>query len=187
MMESRKLTLRLTNGKWATIQRMSVFNRLDFSYHLQQAYEVLAESANTPLVDLYVENDEFQYHCDQCLKLSHLDPNLLSDTQMIGLLFGSTDYPYGLLNQFNYDLEKVTSNAKAPSKPDTRGSILGKLWRSLGDLQIAIKVASELPVDVLEDALYQMKPEEERNKDKARETLKSLGIKDGVPTKPQAR
>ncbi len=171
---TKYLTLRLTDGRRVTIQRLSCYGRVDFAYHLGQCYELLEGYRDTPLVDLYCQNDQFKYHCDQCLTLNGLPPDKLSDTQLVGLLFSSSEAPYGVLNQFNYDLDKATAQAKAPSKPDTKGSLLGKLWKSLGDLQLALRVVQELPTDVLEDALYEMKPDTDKNKDKARATLERL-------------
>jgi len=170
----RQLTIRQTNGKWVTIQRLSVFDRLDFAYHLQSAYQYLSDSPDTAITEMYVTNDGFRYHCDTCLQLANLDAKYLSDTQFTGLLFASAEYPYGLLNQFNFPLDQSTKNAKSPTDPETKGSLLGKLWRSLGDLQLAIRIATELPTDVLEDALYEMKPAEDKNKDKARKYLERL-------------
>ena len=52
--------------------------------------------------------------------------------------------------------------------------IIGKLWRSLGDLNLALKLAESLPVDVLEEAMYELKPAEAKYIDKARELMNKI-------------
>lgn len=170
---SAYINLRLTNGTWLTLQRMSVFTRLDFAHHLKQAYELLTRDPSQSIRDLYVKDDEFRHHCDQCLELHSIPPKQVSDDQLIALLFGSSSHPLGVLNQFNFDLTESTSNAKAPQR-ETKGSILGKLFRATGDVVVALKMATELPVDVLEDMFSELKPEEEKYKELARGAISGL-------------
>lgn len=179
-MAPSQLTLRLTDGRWVTIQRLSVFDRIDFRYHLQQSYKLLDDYPDTPLVKIYEENDQLRYHVDTCLELCTIPPCRVSDTQLVSLLFATKRNPYGILNEFNFNLSEAASNTQSPGRPDTKGAILGRLWRSTGSLNTALKLCTQLPTDVLEDALYELKPEEEKNKDKAKEALKRMELKNGV-------
>ncbi len=170
-------TIRYNNGLYHTIQRMSIKGRMQFSYHLKEAYQVLSENPDSTIGDLYCQNDCFSYHCDKCLGLNNIDPTLISDVQFVSFLFGSDEYPYGFLNSINFNLAQTVDNAK-PSKSETYGSIIGRLWKSLGDLNLALKVAETIPVDVLEEAMYELKPTEAKFVDKAKEAMSKIrGIK----------
>jgi hypothetical protein len=166
-------TLRYTNGTYHTIQRMPIKGRMVFSYHLKEAYQILSKYPESDISSLYCENDKFSYHCDECLKINNINPELISDTQFITFLFGSKEYPYGLINSINFNLSQSLDNAR-PAKAETYGSIIGKLWRSLGDLSLALKLAETLPVDVLEEAMYELKPAEDKYIDKARELMNKI-------------
>lgn len=163
----------LVTGRWLTLPRMSVFNRLDFAHHLKQAYTILTTDPSKGIRELYVKDDRFKHHCDRCLELHFIPADDISDDQLIALLFGSQSHPLGVLNQFNFDLADSTSNAKAPER-ETKGSILGKLFRATGDVLVALKMAQELPVDVLEDMFAELKPVEEKNKERARDVISGL-------------
>jgi len=179
---SAYIDVRLTNGKWLTLQRMSVFTRLDFAHHLKQAYAILSNDPHRHIRDAYLKDDRFRHHCDQCLQLHNIPPDLISDDQFIALLFGSESHPLGVLNQFNFDLADSTANAKAPQR-ETKGSILGKLFRATGDVLVALKMANELPVDVLEDMFTELKPQEEKYKEQARHAIQGLGRVGSNPTR----
>lgn len=165
-------TLRYTNGEYATIQRMSILNREYFSYHIKEAYQVLSnQDDNTNLRNLYCQNDEFKYHCDECFKLNSLNPKLLSDDQFIALLFGNKEYPQGYLNHINFNLSEMLDNTR-PAKSQTYGSILGNLWKSLNDLNLALEVCETIPIDVLEDMFYELQPQEKKFINQAKEAMK---------------
>ena len=170
-------TIRYNNGLYQTIQRMSIKGRTKFSYHLKEAYQILSENPDAAIDNLYCQDDRFCYHCNECLRLNNIDPDLISDVQFKGFLFGSKEYPLGFLNSINFDLSQTVENAK-PAKSETYGSIVGKLWKSLGDLNLALKLADTIPVDVLEDAMYELKPQEAKFVDKAKEAMRKIqGIK----------
>lgn len=167
-------TIRYNNGTYHTIQRMSIIGRTHFTYHLKEAYQILKDSPpDSNIGDIYCEDDCFRYHCDQCLSLNGIDPGLVSDVQFVSLLFGCEEYPHGFLNTINFNLSQTLNNAK-PSKSETYGSIIGRLWKSFGDLNLAIKVAEKIPVDVLEDAMYELKPQEDKFVDKAKEAMSKM-------------
>lgn len=170
---SAYIDLRLINGTWLTLQRMSIFARLEFAHHLKNAYAELTATPEAQIRELYVRNDKFKYHCDRCLELNHIPADLISDDQFIALLFGSTSHPLGVLNQFNFDLTESSSNAKAPGT-ETKGSILGKLYRATGDVLVALHLANELPVDVLEGMFGELQPQEEKYKKEARREISRL-------------
>ena len=170
-------TIRYNNGLHHTIQRMSIKGRTEFRYHLKEAYQILSENPDAAIDNLYCQDDRFSYHCNECLKLNNIDPDLISDVQFKGFLFGSKEYPFGFLNSINFDLSQTVENAK-PAKSETYGSIIGKLWKSLGDLNLALKLAETIPVDVLEEAMYELKPQEAKFVDKAKEAMRKIqGIK----------
>ena len=167
---SAYIEVRLVTGKWLTLQRMAIFPRMEFAHHLKQAYRVLSDNKEQQIRELYAKNDEFRHHCDSCLRLHNIPPNELSDDQFIAFLFGSKSHPFGVLNQFNFDISDSTLNAKSPDV-ETKGSILGKLFRATGDVLVALKMAQEMPVDVLEGMFAELKPEEEKYKDLARNAI----------------
>lgn len=167
-------TIRYTTGLYHTIQRMSIKGRMLFSYHLKEAYQLLKDNDEIAISDLYCKNDCFTYHCDKCLSLNNIDPSIISDVQFTSFLFGSKKYPYGFLNHINFTLPQAIDNAKPP-KAETYGSIIGRLWKSLGDLNLALKMAESLPVDVLEEAMYELMPQEAKFVDKAKEAISKLG------------
>ena len=165
-------TFRYTNGEYVTIQRMSILNREYFSYHIKAAYQVLSnQKDDTNLKDLYCKNDEFRYHCNQCLELNNLNPKLLSDDQFIVLLFGNKEYPQGYLNHINFNLAQTLDNTR-PADSQTYGSILGNLWKSLNDLSLAIEICDTIPIDVLEDMFYELQPQEKKFINQAKEAMK---------------
>lgn len=170
---SAYIDIPLTNGRWLTLQRLTVFARLDFSYHIKAAYEILAKDKQQDIREFYIRNSEFRHHCDVALELHHIPPDQISDDQFIALLFSSPKFPFGVLNQFNFDITEATNNAKAPGR-ETKGSLLGKLFKATGDVSIALKMAQELPVDVLEDLFEEMKPQDTKNKERARDAIRGL-------------
>ena len=168
---SAYIDIPLTTGRWLTLQRLSVFARLDFSHHIKRAYELLGQHPEQNIREFYVRDSEFRHHCDRALELHHIPPDQISDDQFISLLFSSPKFPFGILNQFNFDITEATQNAKAPTR-ETKGSLLGKLVKATaGDVIVALKLAEELPVDVLEGLFEEMKPQDAKNKEKAKKTL----------------
>lgn len=167
---SAYIDIPLTTGRWLTLQRLSVFSRLDFSHHIKRAYELLGQDNNQDIREFYVRNSEFRHHCDTALSLHHVPPDQISDDQFITLLFSSPKFPFGILNQFNFDITEATQNAKAPAR-ETKGSLLGKLFKATGDVQVALKLAQDIPVDVLEGLFEEMEPQDQKSKRKAKNVL----------------
>lgn len=167
----RILALRLTNGRFVEITKMSIFDRIDYLYYLKRLYTYAATYGDTSIAELYLNHGEFKHLADTCCSLAGVSADKLTIEQFTELLFSSQSYPYGLLNQFNFSFSECSD-----AKPDTKGSLLAKLYKSLGSLDQALKMAQDIPSDILEDFFEAMKPPEESAKQDTLEYIKKHGV-----------
>lgn len=165
------LALRLSNGRFLEIPKMSIFDRIDYLYYLQRLMDYMSQYPDVDIAVLYLEHAEFKHLADSCLNLAGIPGDKLTSSQMTELLFASKKYPYGLLNQFNFTFRECSGG-----EPDTKGSLLAKLYKSLGNLDQALTMAKDIPSDILEDFLKTLRPPEDTAKEKALEYIKKHGV-----------
>jgi len=167
------LAIRLANGRFLEISRFSISQRFDYLYYLRRLHEYLKRYPNSKITNLYLDHSEFKHLATKCLEIAGVPADKLSPEMFIELLFASNRYPYGLLNQFNFDFDNPVDS---DGEPDTQGGILGKLYKSLGDLKQATFAMQNLPSDILEEFLAEMKPQEEKSKLSAIDYIKKHGM-----------
>lgn len=172
-MNDKYLAIRLANGRFIEISRFSISQRFDYLYYLRRLHDYLKRYPNSKITSLYLDHGEFKHLATKCLDIAGIPADQLNPEMFIELLFASDKYPYGLLNQFNFDF---TNPANNEGDPDTQGGILGKLYKNLGDLKDATFAMQSLPSDVLEEFLEEMKPPEEKSKLSAMEYIKKHGV-----------
>lgn len=175
--KSRTLAIRLSDNRFLEVTKMSIFDRLDYLDLLKRLYTYLNNYPKHDISDLYVNHAEFRHLANSCLALSGIDGHKLSIELLTGLLFSCEEYPHGLLNQFNFEFGDYPSSEGV----DTKGSLLCKIYKAIGDIDQAMTLAKNTPYDVLEDFLKELKPREEKSKDDALEYIKKHGVP--LPTK----
>jgi len=138
---------------------------------VQQLYDYVKDKPpDTEVPDLYAEDDFFKFLCDECLRLCRIKSDWVSASMLTTLLFASEQFPFGALVEFNFGYLKAS--AKAGNKQiTTTGQMLGKLWSSSRDLNIALTLLRRLPADMVEQALEELRPQEQKWQDKARRDM----------------
>jgi hypothetical protein len=135
----RSGTIRKTAG-------CSIVGRFQFQARLSRLIEIVqaAENSDQPWVNLYRDNHEFQHNLDEVLRLNCLAAEWFTAEQLELLIFGADGEPG--------DLVKINSpkvqNSDSSDKPQTLGECISCL---AGDLEAAIKLATELPAQVAFD------------------------------------
>lgn len=171
-LRSPHLDFQGADGVWHSVHRCSIASRYLFSGRIQQLYSVIDTSPKErTIAQLYDENDYFRFLCDEALKLANIDPVWVNVDQLCTLLFSSEQCPFGALVEFNFGYVQA---AQKTGKAKELGEVIGSLWQSVGDLESVLKLLYELPCDVVDDMFQELKPQEQKWRDKARQKYDEL-------------
>jgi hypothetical protein len=126
-------------GTLRTVYGCSTWGKKEFDDRLRLLQKHLAESEALTIGQLYREDEYFRYNCDRCLALNNIEPDWLTESMLVGMLFVSNGQP-GLLIQLN--APDVQSVAPAGEKGATPEDLVAALWAHTQDLEKALAIAS---------------------------------------------
>ncbi len=181
-------------GKWRKLYAAPLTKRETLRANLIELSEYLAqlEDQTQTFIDVYDSDDYFRAIVDETLQAGGIKPEWCSHDMMLTFLLPHTNSrgeinSTGILHSLNFPQSADTA-ASGSSKPTTYADLLAMLWASVENLEMSLRIADQLPADLLVDILKakaeimaeaMLTPEDKykrEQKRKAKEYIQEFGL-----------